>query len=124
MKSSVTDSGEIPLADGRKLKFRLDTKGFFPKKIREELESVISESIVTFMRECRYSYDQMVSNASTLTDLLEMETDEIASHYSDEIRYCHITQPDVLKWVMEVHLEQAVAACRVMLQITVSEKDA
>lgn len=122
MKSGVTDSGEIPLNNGKKLVFRLTTQGFYPKAIRERLEGIISDSIVTFLRENRYESEQLKRNQFTLTELLELEFGEVESEFPGVIRYSHVVGKGDLTWTIDVHLEGAVAPCRSRLAITEENK--
>lgn len=119
MKTGTTDSGIVKMNDGSEIQIRLRHQGFFPKDLEDRITESIAESIHTYLRDSNYRFDRLKENTKLLTEVLEMELDEIAANFPDVIRYTNITcDREQLFWAMEVHLEEASAACRVSLEMS------
>lgn len=117
MKTGTTDSGVIRMNDGSRLQIRLRYQGFFPKDIESSVSEIIAETIHTYLRDSTYHMEKLRKGHQLMTEVLDMELDELYATFPENIRYTNVVYMDNLVWNVEIHLEEASAPCRINIQM-------
>lgn len=109
--------------DNTRLQIILAAQGFFPAAIKAVLEDIIAESLHTYLSDSGYITATLMDNPQLLTDVLEMELEDLKGQFPKEVRYTKVEFVETLDWMIKVHLEEASAPCKISLEMRTFTED-